>query len=315
MTDHNVIILFLVGKKGVGKDEAFKRCKEYFTGKRFVKRFAFADKLKDITYDLLKAFYGNNLPILRKDLDDPILKEKPFYDYKFRNEPLVLRKVLQYIGTEIFRKYFHSDIWIHLVQKQIINHLDISHSNLDNEEYPNLMDKIKNITYELLIAFYGDKLSILHHDLDNKFPIYSWRDQENNILYQYDLVVDPMMNIKFRDESLIIQKVLEYIENLIIDLIKSIDNNSNELSQGKRIFILTDCRFENEITQLKSNLEKLHFHHLKFITLRILRKQENIIDFHASENSLDDFLTDFTINNYGTLEEFYNKLDEFYHQL
>jgi len=98
-----ISVILLTGKKGVGKDEASKYLMQKYAHLNPI-RFAYGDRLKDITFQLLQSFYGKDLPIVRQDLDDPVKKEIEYSGYTFRGQTLVLRKVLQYIGTEIFRK-------------------------------------------------------------------------------------------------------------------------------------------------------------------------------------------------------------------
>lgn len=62
-----------------------------------------------------------------------------------------------------------------------------------------------------------------------------------------------------------------------------------------KLFVVSDCRFPNEITRVKEEFPDV-------FTVRIHRDTEEHMG-HSSETSLDGFTFDYHINNNGTLEE------------
>jgi phosphomevalonate kinase len=90
------MIIFVSGRKGTGKTTVAN-----YLGKRFnVTPVAFADKLKDMLYELCMLF---DIPITsRDDLDNPITKEK-------------YRRLMQLFGTEVCQKYFGRTCWASLI--------------------------------------------------------------------------------------------------------------------------------------------------------------------------------------------------------
>lgn len=59
-----------------------------------------------------------------------------------------------------------------------------------------------------------------------------------------------------------------------------------ELSQKGTNIVISDCRFPNEMEAIKS---------LGGFTIRVVREGQISTDTHPSENSLNDYVTDFTI--------------------
>lgn len=79
--------------------------------------------------------------------------------------------------------------------------------------------------------------------------------------------------------------------------------NQIENSQYKGNFVISDLRYRSELTQLKEAFGK------NLITIRVNRF-ETCQSEDASERDLDLARFDVVLNNTGTLEEFYVKLDE-----
>jgi hypothetical protein len=104
-------VLFLTGRKGSGKDTAADYLLRKYAANNPIK-LAYADSLKDVAFDLMKSFYGANLPVSRADLDDPHKKDLVIPGYFFQDSPLVIRRVLQVVGTDILRHHLGSHIWI-----------------------------------------------------------------------------------------------------------------------------------------------------------------------------------------------------------
>lgn len=204
MSHPRILVVILSGRKGSGKDEAARFFLHKYKSRHPIK-LAYADCLKDTAFDLIRSFYGSNIPVTRDDLDDPVKKETPITGYTFQGEPLTLRRVLQVVGTDIFRKHLGADIWIHPVYEKI-----------------------------------------------------------RHAVTSTDLV------------------------------------------------IISDCRFENEVTELRRRLTQATAQfpgepEYEIACLRINRPSV-VADGHASE--VQEFDVDVTINNDGTLDQFHQRLDE-----
>jgi dephospho-CoA kinase len=90
-----MVIIGIIGNKQVGKDTfADILCKHYN-----YKKYSFADPLKRTCKELFD--------LTDEQLTNPILKET--VDKRWNKTP---RQILQFIGTDIIRKYVAKDFWI-----------------------------------------------------------------------------------------------------------------------------------------------------------------------------------------------------------
>jgi hypothetical protein len=198
-----VFVVILAGRKGAGKDEA-----AYFLLRKYAHlhpvKLAYADCLKDIALDLIRSFYGSELPIIRADFDDPTKKEAPIPGYTFQDQPLTIRRVLQVVGTDILRHHLGANIWLQPVYEKI-----------------------------------------------------------------------------------------------------------RQAAQSTNLIIISDCRFENEITEITSRLKPLGPRY-RLMSIRINRPTQDSHGSTASHVSeVQDFPVDYTLTNDGTLEQFHQRLNEF----
>lgn len=85
----------------------------------------------------------------------------------------------------------------------------------------------------------------------------------------------------------------EYAEDIWVDyVIEQI------LLDPPKIAVITDVRYPNEVYRLEKFFDKVY-------TIRVIGRQYDlgVNGQHSSENALDDFLEDITIDNSGTKEE------------
>lgn len=97
------IIVGIIGKAGSGKDTIG----DFLVDRYAFKKFSLADRLKACVQVMFM-------------LDDCTMhsreaREKPLKDFPEWS----VRKLLQFIGTELFRNNFDQDIWVKLLKKQI----------------------------------------------------------------------------------------------------------------------------------------------------------------------------------------------------
>ena len=114
-------IIAICGFQGVGKDTFAN----YLVDKYEFKKFSFASATKDILADM----FGWERTLLEGDtVESRIFRETidPWWSDKLGIQDLTPRKVLQLIGTDLFRKHFNYEIWVHIVEKKIINCLKIN---------------------------------------------------------------------------------------------------------------------------------------------------------------------------------------------
>lgn len=123
-----MILFGLAGRRRVGKD-TFAQMASAILAKQSVavKKFAFADSLKDFCRDYLNVpeenMYGNDV-----QKESPIGHETDFFNPEASelfdcmgnsSDTISARRILQIVGTNIFRKVFRNDIWINGVWNKI----------------------------------------------------------------------------------------------------------------------------------------------------------------------------------------------------
>lgn len=73
--------------------------------------------------------------------------------------------------------------------------------------------------------------------------------------------------------------------------------------QNPKNYVITDCRFPNELKMLRKNFENV-------LAIRIERDSVENNDMHASERQIKDLPVDFEIKNNGTLDELHFNIIE-----
>jgi hypothetical protein len=172
-------IIGITGKKFSGKDTLAK----YFIDKYGYKRIAFADVLKDICKTIFNfsddQLYGN-----KKEEEDIYWKITP-------------RKVLQFIGTELFRNQIGNilpligdKIWIESVRKQILLNENqkyiITDIRFQNEldmvtELGGMTMKIRrdNLVYDTHDSEINISTFIVDHEIENNNTIEELHEKIN----------------------------------------------------------------------------------------------------------------------------------------
>ena len=117
-------LIGLTGQKGVGKDTVA----DYITARYGYKKMALADPLKQAC----EAIFG-----LSKDqLNNPELKEQP--DYFWGKSP---RHLMQFLGTDLMRCQFDTDIWTKLIEKR--SNGDLAGCVISDIRFPNEREFVK----------------------------------------------------------------------------------------------------------------------------------------------------------------------------
>jgi adenylate kinase family enzyme len=74
--------------------------------------------------------------------------------------------------------------------------------------------------------------------------------------------------------------------------------------------VISDWRFTNEYNSINEAFKNTH----NIITIRVERESCNFNDSHISENALRDFKYDCVIDNNGTKDELYDKIDKLFEE-
>jgi hypothetical protein len=135
--------LFLIsGKKFCGKDTMANYLVDNFD----FKRFAFADKLKEKSVELVKLLGGD---ISLKDFHDPVKKDEPIHIPIIG--PIARRKILQDFGTQLIRGWCDS-YWVELVLDDIIHNSSGKNVCITDCRFDNEIDNVvarMNIDFEI----------------------------------------------------------------------------------------------------------------------------------------------------------------------
>lgn len=151
----NIFVSDIFGQRPIMTDEYFPLSEEYVDIQELynsigVKIYAFADALKDLAINLFNiprhkvygtdaqkaepsGLFWENMPsVVTKELPKPFYLVDNVYHYKKGQEEISLpiyyhpagemsiREVLQFVGTEIFRK-MHHNVWLETLHRKIIS--------------------------------------------------------------------------------------------------------------------------------------------------------------------------------------------------
>ena len=122
----------------------------------------FADTLKDVT----SIIFGWDRALLEGDTKESRAfrdKVDAYWSKKYNRE-ITPRKVLQDLGTEVFRETFDANIWINCLEKKI---LDCGHDKIvvSDTRFPNECEFIKNMSGGVLMSVWSNDLPEFHEKL------------------------------------------------------------------------------------------------------------------------------------------------------
>lgn len=134
--DNKKIIIGICGFQGSGKDTVA----DYLCNTHGFRRISFAGTLKDA----VSAIFGWDRELLEgrtKESREWREQVDGWWADKLDMPHLTPRWVLQYWGTEVARKAFHDNIWIHSVEHRLMS----SHDNIviSDVRFPNEISSIK----------------------------------------------------------------------------------------------------------------------------------------------------------------------------
>jgi len=154
-------ILGICGFQGAGKDTFAN----YLVSKYGFEKFSFASATKDV----LAIIFGWNRKMLEGDtIESRVFRETvdPWWSEKLSIPELTPRKMLQLVGTDLFRKHFNYEIWTLIVEKKILT-LQSANPNINiivsDCRFPNEIAMLKKL---------GAKLTHIHRKLPEWFPDY-----------------------------------------------------------------------------------------------------------------------------------------------
>lgn len=133
---HTLKVIGITGFKQTGKTTFARHIKEYLTNNtdRVADIYSFAKPLKEICHIL----FGGNEDNWYGDLKTEILQ--PWFDVSLPVTPTP-RKLMQFVGTELFRKHVSQEFWLHVARSYIgtmckeggVNVIIVDDVRFDNE--------------------------------------------------------------------------------------------------------------------------------------------------------------------------------------
>lgn len=141
-------LIAICGFQSSGKDTF----SNYLVSNFGFKKFSFAEATKDV----LSIMFGWDRKLLEGDTQESrIFRETidPWWSEKLSIDNLTPRKMLQLIGTDLFRKQFNDEIWIRIIEKKIIN---LIKSNIETNiiisdcRFPNEIKMLKEYGFKLI---------------------------------------------------------------------------------------------------------------------------------------------------------------------
>lgn len=160
-----MVIIAICGFQGVGKDTFAN----YLVSEYQFKKFSFAEATKDI----LTVMFGWNRNMLEGDtIESRTFRETidPWWAKKLQIDDLTPRKVLQMVGTDLFRKHFNYEIWVFIVEKKIINALKT------NPEEKIIISDCRFKNEIIMLKSLGAKLIHIQRNLPEWFDSYKRGD-------------------------------------------------------------------------------------------------------------------------------------------
>lgn len=165
----NIVYLFS-GRAGSGKDTSYNFFRKMYLDKFpdiIIKKYAFGDALKKIFIQLSELFLGIDFSF--ESMESLTYKETPhdevFMYLSDEKQPLVIRKMLQQIGTNILRKELGENIFGEAVVDQLKNQF------FGNENQVAMITDLRFVNeYECIKNFcdqYGYEMRVIYIQRNN----------------------------------------------------------------------------------------------------------------------------------------------------
>lgn len=222
----NKHIILVTGHKLSGKDTLADKIIQQVPSmnrEEVIQKLSFATSLKLVCCKLLNAFYNSDEEYFTLErLSDPLFKEQRLMKYRFNRKPLVLRDVMQYVGTDILRKLLSEDIFA----QSIVQRIRSDESKFSRPQHYIIADFRFLNEYETLQRELGDQYNItvirVHRScVDRK--VYSHRSETEMDTPEFKKLV----NFSFRNENSFTE--IDIFANYICKKLGMLPQNYNEL--------------------------------------------------------------------------------------
>lgn len=163
------MIVGICGFQSCGKDTAAY----YLVNKYGFNQISFASILKDIIA-IMFDWPRNKLEGITKEDREWREQVDEWWSKAFNMPNLTPRFVMQYIGTDLFRKHFHQDFWVKIMEKQLNKYENVVVTDC---RYENEINLIKN-SGGIVIQIYRNMPEWFH-----QYKIYGIKTEEFNKLH------------------------------------------------------------------------------------------------------------------------------------
>jgi len=121
------MLVGICGKAGAGKDTVG----DYLVEKHGFEKISLAGPIKRLVQDIFV--------LSDEEVNDRVLREQPMPDW----DGWSVRRLLQFIGTDMFRKLLFEDIWVRSLWKRVSSDLENNYVVTD-VRFPNELEHLKN---------------------------------------------------------------------------------------------------------------------------------------------------------------------------
>jgi adenylate kinase family enzyme len=185
----SIVIFGFMGSAGSGKDTAADHLVEHFG----FKKFAFADSLK---LGVQQMFC----------IPDDIMFDRVLREQELDGWPgWSVRKLLQYIGTELMRDQFDKDIWVKILSNKILReNKENGHERfaISDVRFPNEIDVVRQVTGSKVIpvkilrdGYTGTKVGLKSHESESHCEMkYDAAIDNNNTFEEFYAAVEKVAN-------------------------------------------------------------------------------------------------------------------------
>lgn len=189
------MILGICGLQSSGKDTIG----DYLINNYGFKKFSFAEVLKDIISIL---FSWDRKKIEGITIEDRVWRENPdiWWSKELNIQDFSPRYAMQFIGTDLFRKYFKDDIWVVILKKRILEHSQSTNIVITDCRFSNEINMIRDCGAKIIHVY----RSLPSWFIDYKLDKINENDlKEMNIhISEYEWIKEKYNHLIFNSNSL-----------------------------------------------------------------------------------------------------------------
>jgi hypothetical protein len=155
------MIIGICGLQSSGKDSIG----DYLINNYNFKKFSFAEALKDIISIL---FGWDRKKIEGITPEDRLWREQPdiWWSTELKIPYFSPRYAMQFIGTDLFRKYFNNDIWVIILKKRILESSQSTNIVITDCRFSNEINTIRDCGGQIIHVYRNLPIWFIDYKLD-----------------------------------------------------------------------------------------------------------------------------------------------------